>query len=365
MTDSSSTGPNSEGVAAALLDRLSRAAPALEESGAWPQQQLDWLADADVLRWNVPDEFGGDERDPSAMTAAYEQLAAACLTTTFVLSQRNAACLRLVNSENDSLRRALLPDLAHGKTFATVGISHLTTSRQHLAQPAVRAEFQDDELLLSGTVPWVTGAAAADYIVTGGTCDDGRQMLIALPQGAAGVSIADPPRMLALNASHTASVRLDNVRVSREFVVAGPVEGVIGRVSAGGTGSFTTSALAVGLSRRAILELEREVSRRPDLSDVVTPLRSEFDGLRSDMYAAIRGEASSTGSNVTAAALRQRANSLVLRVTQAQLAASKGAGFVAGHPAERAVREAMFFLVWSCPQPVVAAAMREFACLTE
>jgi hypothetical protein len=53
----------------------------------------------------------------------------------------------------------------------------------------------------------------------------------------------------------------------------------------------------------------------------------------------------------------------VLRATQAYLAASKGAGFVAGHPAERLVREAMFFLVWSCPQPVLAANLREFACL--
>ncbi len=60
-------------------------------------------------------------------------------------------------------------------------------------------------------------------------------------------------------------------------------------------------------------------------------------------------------------AIRTRANSLALRSTQALLAASKGAGFVAGHFAERAVREAMFFLVWSCPAPVVAAALRELA----
>jgi hypothetical protein len=63
--------------------------------------------------------------------------------------------------------------------------------------------------------------------------------------------------------------------------------------------------------------------------------------------------------------IRQRANSLVLRAAQAWLAACKGAGFVTGHPAERLVREAMFFLVWSCPQPVLAAALREFACVLE
>ena len=55
----------------------------------------------------------------------------------------------------------------------------------------------------------------------------------------------------------------------------------------------------------------------------------------------------------------------MLRAAQAYLAASKGAGFVVGHPAERAVREAMFFLVWSCPAPVVSAALREFACVID
>jgi hypothetical protein len=64
---------------------------------------------------------------------------------------------------------------------------------------------------------------------------------------------------------------------------------------------------------------------------------------------------------LTPDSIRTRANSLALRSTQALLAASKGAGFVSGHFAERAVREAMFFLVWSCPAPVVAAALRELA----
>ena len=63
--------------------------------------------------------------------------------------------------------------------------------------------------------------------------------------------------------------------------------------------------------------------------------------------------------------IRQRANTLVLRATQAALAASKGAGFVAGHPAERMVREALFFLVWSCPQPVLNANLCELAGILE
>ena len=38
------------------------------------------------------------------------------------------------------------------------------------------------------------------------------------------------------------------------------------------------------------------------------------------------------------------------------------AGYIAGHPEERAVRECLFFVVWSCPQQVLAGNLRELSC---
>ena len=60
-------------------------------------------------------------------------------------------------------------------------------------------------------------------------------------------------------------------------------------------------------------------------------------------------------------ALRTAANSLVVRAAQAALTATKGAGFIAGHPAERGIRESMLFLVWSCPHQVASAMICELA----
>ena len=59
--------------------------------------------------------------------------------------------------------------------------------------------------------------------------------------------------------------------------------------------------------------------------------------------------------------IRGAANRLVLRSTQAALTAAKGAGFVEGHPVGKWCREALFFLVWSCPQPVAQAHLCELA----
>jgi len=348
-----------------LLDDLAGQSESVDREGTWPRRQFEQLAEAGVLGWVIPPEYGGTGVDAEALIYGYEQLTTACVTTTFILTQRNGACQRIAGCENDEVKAELLPDLAAGRLFATVGVSHLTTSRQHLKKPAVQVAEDGDEFIINGLIPWVTGAKFADYVVTGGTYDDGRQVLIALPTQSDGVTMQEPAPLLALDGSQTGSIRLDDVRVDRRFLLAGPVAGVMQQGQGGGTGSVTTSSLAIGLAVRTLDLLNREADRREDLGTVIEPFSEDLATLRRDLYAAARGEATPDTPHLSNESIRRRANSLALRSTQALLAASKGAGFVKGHPAERGVREAMFFLVWSCPQPLVTAALREFACLVD
>ncbi len=343
-----------------LLDKLADLSGGLDARQEWPASQFSLLAQQGILGWVVPREYGGSSVGEQELLAGYVKLAEACLTTTFVLTQRNGACQRIAASQNDWLKSELLPKLASGDLFATVGISHLTTSRQHVRLPAVQVTEEAEVFRFLGDVPWVTGAAHADYVVTGGTLADGRQVLAAISTKSSGVAVGEPARLLALSASHTSPMRLDNVLVEKKFLVAGPIEQVM-RQGASSTGSLGTSALAVGLSRAALRQLSSEAAARPDLGPIVQPLVDECQSIETALSQAADRTSLAGDAALSPEAIRTRANSLALRSTQALLAASKGAGFVSGHFAERAVREAMFFLVWSCPQPVVAAALRELA----
>ncbi|HEX6987270.1 MAG TPA: acyl-CoA dehydrogenase family protein [Planctomycetaceae bacterium] len=346
----------------ALLALLRRHAEATDESSAEVAAQLGRMAAAGVMRWGIPVEYGGCDLSAADQTEGLERLAAADLVSTFVLTQRNAAVSRIAASDDESLKSDLLPPLAAHEVMATVGISHLTTSRQHLNRPAVAATPDGDGYLLDGVVPWVTAAAMSDVVLTGGTLSDGRQLLVLVPTDRPGVTVAPPPPLLALNGSQTGPVSLRKVRVEADRVVARPVAGVM-KQGAGGTGSVTTSALAVGAAAGVLEHFDAEAERRPELQEIVRPLAAERAAISADIRTLLESPPGDAPPGLTSESIRQRANSLALRTSQAYLAASKGAGFVKGHPAERAVREAMFFLVWSCPQPVVNAALREFACL--
>ncbi|WP_166820249.1 acyl-CoA dehydrogenase family protein [Thalassoroseus pseudoceratinae] len=340
---------------------LERIAAAELSDHAWPERVWDLYREFAVLKWVIPQEFGGAAISSAELTHGYLRLAAADLTSTFVLTQRNGACQRLAGSSNEELKAELLPKLCRGDVFATVGISHLTTSGQHLKNPAVQLTEVDGDFVLDGRIPWVTGANHADWILVGATMGDGKQALLMLPTELDGVTIEPPPNLLALTGSQTGAVGLKQVRLSHRHLVGGPIENVMKSGAGGGTGSLTTSALAMGHAAGLLNRLADEAERRQDLIESYQVLQHAHQELLGNLVERAM-DPESNEPQLSNEFIRQNANSLVLRTAQAYLAAVKGAGFLSGHPAERGVREAMFFLVWSCPQPVLNAQIREFAC---
>lgn len=329
----------------------------------WPVAQMDLLSEAGGYRWNIPVGFGGDGVDAVEILEIYRELAIGSLLTTFILTQRNAACQRVESSSNEPAKSKLLTRLCRGEMFATVGISHLTTSRQHLAKPIVSARaISGDRFVLNGLVPWATAAKASDILVTGGTLDNGQQLLAAVSTKQDAVVVQPPIPLMGLSSSQTSAVELHNVIIGPEDLLHGPVERVMSNSSGttAGAGSLSTSAVAIGAAQGTLKMFAEEVDRRPELVEFLSPLTNEAAELTEQLRSSAMGN--NTTGLFSSESIRQRANSLAIRAAQSWLAATKGAGYVVGHPAERAVRESMFFLVWSCPQSVLEGNLRELTC---
>ena len=196
---------------------LAERAIEMDRSGAWPAEQLRLCGEEGVFEWFLDPHWGGQGWSDEQVVRGYLALSAACVTTTFIITQRTGACRRIEGCENETLKQRLLPGLASGELFATVGISHLTTSRRHLGKPVLTAEAIAGGFRLNGMSPWVTGGAAADVIVMAATLVDGdeatdRQLLIAVPTDLPGVRVAEPLPLIGVSASSTGPVHLDGCR---------------------------------------------------------------------------------------------------------------------------------------------------------
>jgi len=331
----------------ALGDTLAGLAQETTEIGPWRSGAFASLARSGALAGFIPADCGGTAASEPAILEMLAAIAARCLTTALALTQWASAC-RIIAGGEPALRSARLPALARGDTPTTVGISQLSTSRRHLGTPALVAARSNVSWRLNGLCPWVTGADSSDTIVTGAITETGEQLFFVVSTTAKGLDIAPPMQMLALSGSRTSSVSFQQVE---------PADVIVPAEAGVRTGGLATTALAVGSARAAIAILDEEARGRPALEPVAAGLRAEMDELWRQLDAAADGGIEPADRD----RLRAHANGLVVRAAQAALTASKGAGFVAGHPAERLVRESMFFLVWSCPQSVSSAVMCELA----
>ena len=332
---------------ASLGDRLADLATETDEIGPWRSGAFDALARTGGLAGFIPADCGGTAAAEAALLTMLSAIASRCLTTALVLTQWASGC-RIIAGGEPSLRSARLPALARGDTPTTVGISQLSTSRRHLGAPSLTAARTSGIWRLNGLCPWVTGADSSDTIVTGALTETGEQLFFVVPTDAVGLDIASPMQMLALSGSRTSSV---------VFRAVEPADVIVPAEAGVRTGGLATTALAVGSTWAAIAVLEGEADARPALHPVAAGLRADVDELARRLDAAAEHGIEPADRDRR----RAHAHGLVVRAAQAALTASKGAGFVAGHPAERLVRESMFFLVWSCPQAVSSAVMCELA----
>jgi alkylation response protein AidB-like acyl-CoA dehydrogenase len=142
--------------------------------------------------------------------------------------------------------------------------------------------------------------------------------------------------------------------VEPDCVLAGPTENVLGKLGGGG---LDTSCLAIGLASACAEFIRKEAEMRPELMAIAKRYGDAVSKNRGRLHELAEWIADPDQT----LALRLECTKLALRVTQACLMIAKGNGFVAPHPAQRWVRQASFFLVWSCPRPVAEGVLADLA----
>ena len=140
---------------AAACDVVAAAAAESAAAGPWRSGAFAALARAGMLAGFVPVADGGSGAGEAALVRALVAVADRCLTTALAVTQW-ASAVRIIIGGPAGLRAALLPPLARGETYSTVGIAQLTTSRQHTGAALVaRRDTAGWRLVVNCAMPTV------------------------------------------------------------------------------------------------------------------------------------------------------------------------------------------------------------------
>jgi alkylation response protein AidB-like acyl-CoA dehydrogenase len=336
-----------------LTARLAELAEHYDTHSCWPQRSIDILAQAGGWRWAIAKKWGGLGFGNVALLETYEAIARGCVATALILTQRDGACDLIACGENESLKKRLLRAYARAERFTSIGIAQLTTSKGG-RKPPLAAKRVGRDFVLDGVMPWVTAAGHCDEIVTGAALPDGRQIIACVSCEDPGVTCEPAMKLMALGASCTSRVRCQAVRVRPADLIRGPAE--IALSMRAPVKPLVVSAVGIGLAGALRERLTRN-HVAPELKPYLAPLAQRYKQVRKQVFDAA-ARVGRRGADIDARSIRVAVNDLVVRLGVAHLTICKGTGFAQPHLAERLLREAMFFLVWSAPTEVQAETLR-------
>lgn len=258
-----------------------------------------------------------------------ELMSSACGVTTFVSSQHESACRRVMGTP---LAEQFLPEWTSGRRLAGICFAHIRRARVDVV-----AELEGARLRFRGTAPWFTGWGLMQDVVVAGTTAEGDYLFAVIELDRVKPGPIQP--LCAMQASNTVSLELD---------LELPAERLLARVTPQELASrdlaniVANSARSLGVTRAALALMPEPVLRR------------EYESLR---QRARHWQGGEDGLEIRARAVR-----LGLLAAQASLVAAGGRGNSLDHPAQRLVREAMFYSVTQLTrelgQTTIAALLR-------
>lgn len=204
-------------------------AQALEESGEpVPHDWLKRYADMGFLGVNTPTELGGLGLPLLDALIVMEEFAKVSVAVAFPVFECCAGPVRIVERlGTDALKQRVVPRAAAGDLLVAVSMSEPEAGTA-LTDLKTKAAFEGDEIVLNGTKRWCSGAGhSGGYVIfcrfdgTEGAKGIGA---VFVEMGTPGLGFGEQEKMMGFRGVPSADIFLDDVRVPRENLLAGPGE---------------------------------------------------------------------------------------------------------------------------------------------
>jgi alkylation response protein AidB-like acyl-CoA dehydrogenase len=196
-------------------DRITPFAAQWDEDHVFPRETIKASAELGFAAIYVSEESGGIGLGRLEAALIMEAMAYGCPATSAFISIHNMATWMIDRFGGDEVKARFLPDLVSMETIASYCLTE-PGSGSDAAALKTTARLDGDCYVVNGTKQFISGGGVNDiYVTMVRTEVDGPKGIscLVVENGTPGLSFGAPERKLGWNASPTAQVVFDNVRV--------------------------------------------------------------------------------------------------------------------------------------------------------
>lgn len=323
-----------------------------EEAARFPRDVLGLLGSAGLMSLPFPEEFGGGGQPYTVYLQVLEEISRAWLSVGISVSVHGLATYPVAVAGTRAQQDEWLPFMLSGEALGAYCLSE-PQSGSDAAALATRAQRDGDTYVVSGTKAWITHGGVADfYSVMARTSDDGHRGITCLlvPADSPGLSSAPPERKMGANASRTAAMILDGVRVPVGRRIGDEGTGFAIALSALDAGRLGIAACAVGLAQAALdasvsyarerQQFGRPISEFQGIQFMLADMATQVSAARALYLDAARRKDAGLAYSREAAMAKLFATDAAMRITTDAVQVHGGYGYTRDFPVERYFREA-------------------------
>ncbi len=320
----------------------------------FPKELIPELGNLGFMGAVVPEEYGGTNLPILTYALIVEELAAACASTSIIVSAHNSLCLSpIVHFGTTEQKEKFLPQLATGAHIGCFALSEPGTGSDAAALSCT-VKKKNGEYVIQGTKNWITNAPVSDVCILFAMMEPekGNKGICAFvhEMNLPGITVGKKEEKLGICGSPTASITYDDVKLGKEHLLGGELEGFKVAMHTLNGGRIGVAAQAVGIARAALRDALEYAKERKTFGKPIVAHQS-IQNYLADMVTRVDAARYLT---LGAAAMKDRGEDYSRQAAMAKLFASEAAmeagvkgvqihggyGYVREYPAERHMRDA-------------------------
>ena len=335
-------------------ERILPVRAALDEKEEFPWAIMKDLADTDMFRVFIPEEYEGLGGGCLELCLVVEELSRVCPGVAISYAGSLLGSFALLEYGDEEQKRRYLPDIASGKRLAAFAVTE-SEAGSDIGNIKMVATQTDEGYVINGTKQFVTNGGEADLYTVIVLTDKAKGVrgasALLVEKDTPGFSFGRKEKKMGIRASATRELVFENCLV--------PAENIIGRE---GMGFIMTmklfdytrpgiAAQAVGIAQGALeaaidyakkrIQFGHPIISFQAVQHMLANMSIDVEAARALVYAVARAiDSGAKGFGKESAMAKVFASDMAMRVTTDAVQIFGGVGYMRDYPVEKMMRDA-------------------------